>query len=249
MDRPDERYTKQQIAHMLEAAKMRGFPVEHMTWRNFINYLKQKAPDIIRYALFNPRPSLAICHADTTQASLSFDGEHLYWQQPGSGESWRAYSGARELWAVKDFSIEAQKMRDKGPIPEGTYTVSQAEYQRRPEELWEGMLNSIGRGKWKWGYAAWGNHRVWLEPQSGTEVYARTNFSIHGGAHPGSAGCIDLVEAMPAFVARFLDYGKNMILVVDYGAQRYKSAHTPHQGPKTPYSHHNDHYDYHDHKR
>ena len=75
MDRPDERYTKQQIAHMLEAAKMRGFPVEHMTWRNFINYLKQKAPDIIRYALFNPRPSLAVCHADTTQASLSF-GEY-----------------------------------------------------------------------------------------------------------------------------------------------------------------------------
>lgn len=131
-------------------------------------------------------------------------------------------------------------MRDKGPLPEGAYLVPQARYQKRPEELWEGILNSVGRGKCKWGYTTWGNHRIWLEPQSGTEVYGRTNFSIHGGASPGSAGCIDLVVGMPAFASRFLNYGKDMILVVDYGMQRYAPSHSPYERKKDSYSHHND---------
>ena len=232
-------YTKKQIAYMMQLAKQRGFPIERMTWSTFIAYLKNNAPDIIRHALFNPRPSLAVCHEDTTHASLYFDGETLYWQQPGYSISWRAYSGVRELWEKKNFSVEAQKMRDKGPLPEGVYMVPQARYQKRPEELWESTLGWIGRGKWKWGYSAWGDHRIWLEPQSGTELYGRSNFSIHGGTSPGSAGCIDLVEGMPEFVARFHAYGKDIILNVDYGIQRYAPSHTPNKAPTESFSHHN----------
>jgi hypothetical protein len=56
----------------------------------------------------------------------------------------------------------------------------------------------------------------WLEPANDTTTYNRSGFSIHGGDTPGSAGCIDLTEHIADFVQLFIEYGKDMELIVKY---------------------------------
>ncbi|MCC7046674.1 MAG: hypothetical protein IT562_08185 [Alphaproteobacteria bacterium] len=74
-------------------------------------------------------------------------------------------------------------------------------------------------GTWPGGSIAWGGHRVRIKPEAATETYGRTGFSIHGGAVPGSAGCIDLTRSIDPFVKMFRDYGKDLKLYVDYGRE------------------------------
>jgi hypothetical protein len=96
------------------------------------------------------------------------------------------------------------------------YIVPQERYQERPDDWWEGMKNTFGRGAWPGGSRSWGNQRIWLEPESGTNIYGRTGLSIHGGDIPGSRGCIDLVHYMESFAKNFRKYGKSMRLEVRY---------------------------------
>ncbi len=72
-------------------------------------------------------------------------------------------------------------------------------------------------GRWPGGAFAWGTQRVQLTPAESTQTHGRSDFSIHGGAFPGSAGCIDLTKNMGAFGKMFRDHGKDMTLYVDYG--------------------------------
>lgn len=65
-----------------------------------------------------------------------------------------------------------------GPIPAGNYTLN-------PPEISPGgfLRNLLGD---------WGNYRVPLHPDAGTDTFGRSNFFLHGGTKPGSAGCIDI---------------------------------------------------------
>jgi len=65
-----------------------------------------------------------------------------------------------------------------GPIPPGLYYLL-------PSEISQGgfLRNLLGD---------WGKYRVPLHPFRNTETYNRSNFFLHGGKKPGSAGCIDI---------------------------------------------------------
>jgi hypothetical protein len=44
-------------------------------------------------------------------------------------------------------------------------------------------------------FGDWGEYRVRLYPTKETDTCGRTNFFLHGGEKPGSAGCIDIGNA------------------------------------------------------
>ena len=151
------------------------------------------------------------------QASLLFDGETLFWQEAGQERKWTAYSGREGYWSPK-----FQNLRDKGPIPEGSYLLKQSEFY-----TWEGT-DSFSRlicftgwldwklGKWPSCRTAWGTQRIALIPQKHTNIHGRHGFTIHGGKSPGSAGCVDLTNNMGSFAESFQHYGKDMLLEVRY---------------------------------
>jgi RHS repeat-associated protein len=70
----------------------------------------------------------------------------------------------------------------KGPIPSGSYTLASNEMDN------PGWIGDILRN----GKADWGDWRVALTPDSGTNTFGRSGFYLHGGSRPGSAGCIDV---------------------------------------------------------
>lgn len=57
---------------------------------------------------------------------------------------------------------------------------------------------------------AWGNYRLTIHPYPGTVTHARGGFFIHGGATPGSAGCIDLTMYMDHFVEKLIQELKGL---------------------------------------
>ncbi|MGB1006207.1 MAG: hypothetical protein ACPGVX_03475 [Thalassobaculaceae bacterium] len=113
-------------------------------------------------------------------------------------------------------------MMSKGPIPEGTYHVRQLNHQKIVEVPWyEAFIQGVtGYGSWRGGEAAWGKNRIWVRPTMGTRTYGRGGFAIHGGAIPGSIGCVDLTRYMPDFVKHFREYGRDMRMLVTYDGQR-----------------------------
>ena len=63
-----------------------------------------------------------------------------------------------------------------------------------------------------------------MRPILGTRTCGRGGFAIHGGAIPGSIGCVDLTRYMPDFVKHFREYGRDMRMLVTYDGQRKKGA-------------------------
>ena len=159
------------------------------------------------------------------QASLIFDGQALHWVGwPFNGKKWPAVSGSRgfQTW-------EFQKMMNKGPIPEGTYHVRQLNLQRLDDlSLYEYLRAVIPwRGSWLGGETSWGRNRIWVRPILGTRTCGRGGFAIHGGAIPGSIGCVDLTRYMPDFVKHFREYGRDMRMLVTYDGQRKMGPQKP----------------------
>ena len=78
--------------------------------------------------------------------------------------------------------ITDPRVRDKGPIPEGEYLLS------------PGEINEVdGYRYWlRRATGDWGNFRVPVTPMPGTQTLGRSDFFVHGGDTPGSAGCIDV---------------------------------------------------------
>ncbi|MEN7526538.1 L,D-transpeptidase [Cupriavidus sp. DL-D2] len=152
------------------------------------------------------------------EATLRFDGRALQWIEDGEvTRRWPAVSG-RPGYHGK----EHQHTRELGPLPEGRYSALQDDFQR-----WEETnifnraacllrLINIKAGRWPGCTRAWGTRRIGLEPRAGTKVFGRSNFTIHGGSYPGSAGCIDLTSSMESFAKEFLYYAKDMELEVRY---------------------------------
>lgn len=114
-------------------------------------------------------------------------------------------------------SSEFQSVEDKGPIPEGSYMVDPARTQSYSfTSTWDRLKGTVGLGKWPGGKDSWGDTRTWLTPMKGTNTFGRSNFSIHGGTIPGSAGCIDLTGKNNSFHNWLKSYGKPIKLNVKY---------------------------------
>jgi len=111
----------------------------------------------------------------------------------------------------------SQKMKNKGPIPEGVYLVKQKQLQSIKDiSSYDRLKGKFGFGTWPWLETAWGESRVWLLPANETNTYGRTGFSIHGGSFPVSIGCIDLTKRINDFKDWFTSGNKDVILNVDY---------------------------------
>lgn len=121
---------------------------------------------------------------------LEFNGKKLFMSGMTDimcfAHSYNAVSGRPDASGGFDYSVEAQKKKGKGPIPEGTYWI-------RPDEFWENAWYKRGS------YTAWGNYRITIHPFTTTETHGRGGFFIHGGDVAGSAGCIDLTGEMDKF--------------------------------------------------
>ena len=147
-------------------------------------------------------------------AYLDFNGKELLWHQNNKvTNSWKAMSGQPD-YQCKEYD----RVKNKGPLPEGKWLVRQSQHQNydQTQTIWDKLKNNLGRGEWRGGKASWGNNRIWLEPATGTDNKGRTGLSIHGGKEYGSGGCIDLTDKMDDFTDKFKRYGQDMILNVKY---------------------------------
>lgn len=149
----------------------------------------RKAREKNPYASERYDPTLPYCGGTI---ELRFNGEKLTMsglidnKRPFS-INYAAVSGTPDRNNNFDYSIERQKKRDQGPIPEGKYWI-------RPDEFWENSWYKL------WDrYSSWGNFRITLHPFTKTETYGRGGFFIHGGTSPGSIGCVDLTGEMDGF--------------------------------------------------
>ena len=147
---------------------------------------------------------------------LRFNGRELVLRENGrSILNWPAVSGR-----PGKQSPEFQAQRDQGPLPEGDYQFNIGGLQKYDEiSAWQKLKSALGGEEWRGGPDSWGRHRFWLTPAPGTETFARSGFSIHGGSTPGSAGCIDLTDEMDEFADLMTALGQDEINVrVDYGS-------------------------------
>ncbi len=158
---------------------------------------------------------------------LLFDGDNLNYftqHEDDNGElqlnmsSYGAVSGRGEGDGTFSYSEEKQAEKGTGPIPEGLYSINPQKIQSimgKKDRLTNFDaaknvgLGVFGKGSWPGGTYSWGYDRVWIEPASVTVIdpktgnpVIRTNMSIHGGAVPGSAGCIDLHKNAEAFFSK-----------------------------------------------
>jgi len=112
---------------------------------------------------------------------------------------------------------ENQGLKDKGPLPEGTYVARQSKIQFYKDIDWlDRQKSHIWRGSWPGGTDSWGDSRVWLEPAEKTNLLGRKKFSVHGGKDLGSLGCIDLTSQMDDFTKWFTGNNKDVIIYVKY---------------------------------
>jgi hypothetical protein len=109
--------------------------------------------------------------------SLHFDGYTLSAIGARIPISFPAVSG-RSNNGKFDYSMEYQKIPSQGPIPEGEYWIQPSETQ---ENTWYRLRNSR---------SGWGDYWVTIHPYPSTQTYKRGGFFIHGGASPGSSGCV-----------------------------------------------------------
>ena len=143
-----------------------------------------------RYAGERYVPKVPTCKKSIL--TLYFDGRILRAQGSKKMITFPAVSG-RPNDGKFDYSPDRQKIPDQGPIPAGDYWIQPSELQ---ENAWYRLRNPR---------TAWGNYWITIHPYPNTETYKRGGFFIHGGATPGSAGCIDLVRNMNRFVEELAD--------------------------------------------
>lgn len=128
---------------------------------------------------YNLPSELQNCH-------MEFDGKNLSLYKNGT-----QVNNLDAMSGHKDYqSGQYQNVKGYGPIPKGTYYANQN--MRQNISLRDTLLGLVKRGAWPGSLPAWGNKRVWLEPDKNTNTYNRQGFTIHGGWSKGSAGCIDI---------------------------------------------------------
>lgn len=154
-----------------------------------------------------------------TPARLDFDGKYLRFIRDG-----KLVLVLNAMSGNPDYqNRKYQNVRDKGPLPEGSYRVKQDKIQNMDlENAFYGAAKLIGikKGTFPGSYYSWGKTRVWLEPFSSNNMHGRNNFTIHGGATMGSAGCIDIPGHTKEFFDVLRKYGKDIILNVHYDKEK-----------------------------
>jgi RHS repeat-associated protein len=175
--------------------------------------------DVIEVVTVNDNGENSSVQLQGEDSVVFFDGGTLTLLNPdGTSLSRRAVSGRVDASGRTQPGL--QSLSDVGPIPEGRYSFSPSAIQEL--SLFDNLVGTLSlgmRGAWPGGSAAWGQQRVFLDPAPGTETYGRSGFAIHGGAQPGSRGCIDLCNAAPDFfsaIDRSLD---RIPVLVDYPGQ------------------------------
>lgn len=145
---------------------------------------------------------------------LSFDSYRLVWR--GSVDvSYAAFSGP-----LNESARESD--RDVGPTPQGRYWIDPAAIEElEPSDQW-------------------GNFRVLLVPVAETKArmrkcfgFVRTRMYIHGGALPGTRGCIKIESEADErqFFARLKNHTNKLPLEVRYTGERKLR----YQEPRCPY--------------
>ena len=127
---------------------------------------------------------------------LTFNGNELNWlQEDGGKQIWEARSG--ELDENGNTQAGLQWTENKGPIPEGSYTILPSTMQSWEKLSMMDKLKSFFKGgTWPGGTSSWGEYRVPIWPsQKGN----RGGWFIHGGDSFGSRGCIDLATNHKSF--------------------------------------------------
>ena len=80
------------------------------------------------------------------------------------------------------------------------------------------MLSEMVINSWKHPFmsrSSWGNYRIIIHPYPTTETFGRGGMFLHGGDTPGSAGCIDLWDAMDTLVSDLnAEVGSNIDCVI-----------------------------------
>lgn len=176
-------------------------PAGYVDGPNLYEYVQSRPVD-----LTDPTGLTPACKINGQELVLTFDGETL----SGGGEKWAAASGkpsnvGRTYYTGSEippawrgmvdkspktttyqffYHQNQQKIKDQGPIPEGTYTFEVCE-ENSSKNRWRHYLDSLLGG-------AWGQYSYSLSPAQGTNTFGRSGFFIHGGQRWGSEGCIDL---------------------------------------------------------
>lgn len=187
-------------------------------------------------------------------AYLTFDGSKLSMMGKGGLiKSWKAESGLTffntplgdwpELFKRYTTSKdEWSKDKDAGPTPPGKYIVGPLQARGKTGDdvsffqsvsaLWDMIVGNTPTDKekafdadTKYSKIGWGNFRLAIKPQKGTNTFGRGSFFIHGGKFAGSHGCIDLTNQMDDFAKIFGTWSastkkKTIPLVVNYGESK-----------------------------
>ncbi len=117
---------------------------------------------------------------------IFFDGYILTLSGGKKTHQYAAVSGKPEQGKFS-YTLERQKAKNIGPIPEGTYWIN-------PDEIWENAWYKRASRE------SWGDYRVTIHPYPNTETHGRGGFFIHGGKYFGSIGCIDLTIRINNFI-------------------------------------------------
>ena len=166
---------------------------------------------------------------DDAPFQLVFTGDHLTKRGSGAETTWAAVSGKtgpayggayggagfggyEQL--EFDYSVDAQRAHDKGPIPEGIYWLDPTELHDM--RFWHHAPNPA----YPFESSGWGKHRITIHPHISTQTYGRGGFFIHGGDSPGSIGCIDLWDHMEDFVPVLEDEADRAEAAVDDGSAK-----------------------------
>ncbi len=138
-----------------------------------------------------PKNVLPLC---SDKLTLKFDGRTLLFSAPAFAKAYPAVSGKLHC----DFSLAAQKDKNKGPLPAGAYWIDPAQlWTSGPVRDWLSQHTLVGRDL----YEGWGEHRITIHALATTPTYGRGGFFIHGGTHSGSAGCVHVTgQGMEDFV-------------------------------------------------
>jgi RHS repeat-associated protein len=76
-----------------------------------------------------------------------------------------------------------ETVKNRGPIPVANYYLNVSDLTN------PSPIKDIARN---WRGGDWGDWRVPLKPTQPERLYGRSGFFLHGGAFPGSAGCVDI---------------------------------------------------------
>ena len=152
-------------------------------------------------------------------AYLKFNGDELQWITAGAViKTWPAISGLTFLnTPPSDYNKlinryvktpdEFSKDKLAGPLPAGTWSVGLIQTRHGSQQeinmiyaIYKQAIETQGGGfsiDSELSRLSWGNYRAYINPV--TYKGTRGDFYVHGGALPGSHGCVDLTTKMDDF--------------------------------------------------